>query len=172
MAGITELTGGKFGLNKVIIAKLKCFDRWFCNIIAFGGVDLRMNDFSTETAVCLRTLRYSVLIGVANAFYAPMIHIINCSQVFKKINRSSGVDLHIFRSDMSSCTAETFLFWGICIVVIGLRAENTYLVIQTWRMVKWFQYPCPDVCCYPWFEICCWQDFIEKIIARQKPQYI
>ena len=42
-----------------------------------------MNDFSTETAVCIRTLRYSVLTGVANAFYAPMIHIINCSEVLK-----------------------------------------------------------------------------------------
>ena len=46
--------------------------------------DLQMNDFSTETAVCLQTLHYSVLTGVANAFYAPMIHIINCSAVFTK----------------------------------------------------------------------------------------
>ena len=46
--------------------------------------DLRMNGFSTETAVFLQTLHYSVLTGVANAFYAPMIHIINCGEVFTK----------------------------------------------------------------------------------------
>ena len=46
--------------------------------------DLRMNGFSTETAVCLQTLHYSVLTGVANAFYAPMIHIINHNEVFTK----------------------------------------------------------------------------------------
>ena len=43
-----------------------------------------MLGFSTETAVCLQTLHYSVLAGVAKAFYAPMIHIINCSEVFTK----------------------------------------------------------------------------------------
>ena len=43
-----------------------------------------MNGFSTETAVCLQTLQYSVLIGVANTFYASMIHIINCSEVLAK----------------------------------------------------------------------------------------
>ena len=48
--------------------------------------DLRMNGifFFTETAVCLQTLHYRVLTGVANAFHAPMIHIINCSKVFTK----------------------------------------------------------------------------------------
>ena len=45
--------------------------------------DLRMNGFITETAVCLQTLHYSVLTG-ANVFYAPVIHIINCSEVFTK----------------------------------------------------------------------------------------
>ena len=44
--------------------------------------DLRMNGFSTETAVCLQTVRYSVLIGAANAFYAQIIHMITCSEVF------------------------------------------------------------------------------------------
>ena len=29
---------------------------------------------------------------------------------------------------------------------------KTYLVIQTWRMVKWFRYPCYDVGYYPWFK--------------------
>ena len=38
-----------------------------------------MNGFSIETTVCLQTLHYSVLTGVANAFSATMIHIINCS---------------------------------------------------------------------------------------------
>ena len=46
--------------------------------------DLRMYDFSTETAVCLQTLHYSVLIGAANAFYARIIHMITCSEVFAK----------------------------------------------------------------------------------------
>ena len=68
--------------------------------------DLRMNGFSTVTAVCLQTLHYSVLTGVANAFYSPMIHIINCSEVYKII-RISGVAPHIFRSDMSSGASET-----------------------------------------------------------------
>ena len=46
--------------------------------------DLQMNGFSKETAVCLLTLHYSVLTGVANAFYSPMINLINCSEVFTK----------------------------------------------------------------------------------------
>ena len=46
--------------------------------------DLRMNGFSTETAVCLQTLHYSVLIGAANPFYAQIIHMITCSEVFAK----------------------------------------------------------------------------------------
>ena len=43
-----------------------------------------MNGLFTETAVCLQTLHYSVLTGVANAFDGPMIHIINCSELFTK----------------------------------------------------------------------------------------
>ena len=46
--------------------------------------DLRRNGFSTEMAVCLQTLHCSVLTGVANAFYAPMILIINYNGVFTK----------------------------------------------------------------------------------------
>ena len=46
--------------------------------------NLQTNGFSKETAVCLQTLHYSILTGVVNAFYAPMIHIINCSEVFTK----------------------------------------------------------------------------------------
>ena len=46
--------------------------------------DPRMNGFPTETAVCLQTLHYSVLIGAAHAFYAQIIHMITCSKVFAK----------------------------------------------------------------------------------------
>ena len=48
--------------------------------------DLRMNSFSTQTAVCVQTLHYSVLTGVANTFYAQMIYMINCSEVFTKLS--------------------------------------------------------------------------------------
>ena len=47
--------------------------------------DLQMNGFSTETAVCLQTLHYSVLTAVGNTFFAPMILIINCSEVLTKL---------------------------------------------------------------------------------------
>ena len=33
----------------------------------------------------------------------------------------------------------------------SFTSGKTYLLIQTWRMVKWFQYPCHDVGCYPCF---------------------
>ena len=82
-----------------------------------------MNGFSTETAVCLH---YSVFAGVANAFYAQVIDMINYRSLYRgvyKIIRISGVDPHIFRSDMSSGTTETFLFAGRCIV-IALQAKN------------------------------------------------
>ena len=46
--------------------------------------NLRMNGLSTETAACLQTFDYSVLIGVANAFYAQIIHMITNSEVFAK----------------------------------------------------------------------------------------
>ena len=42
--------------------------------------DLRMTGFSTETAVCLQTLHYMV----AKAFYAQIIHMLTCSEVFAK----------------------------------------------------------------------------------------
>ena len=45
--------------------------------------DLSMNGL-VETAVCLQILHYSVLTGIAKAFYAPVIRIINCSEVFTK----------------------------------------------------------------------------------------
>ena len=97
--------------------------------------DLRMNGFSTETAVCLQTLHYSVLTGVANAFNNQMVHMINCSEVFTK----------------SSAFQETILihFVQICCIVLpkhfyfvgggemyccSFTSGKTYLVIQTWRM--------------------------------------
>ena len=87
--------------------------------------DLRMNRFSTETAVCLQTLHYSVLIGAANAFYAQIIHMITCSEGFAK---SSGFldSILVYSSYMSSGTAKKFLFGGRCIL-IALRAEKLTL---------------------------------------------
>ena len=74
--------------------------------------DLRMNGFSTETAVCLQTLHYSVLTGVANAFFAPMIHIIDSSEVFTKsfAFQESILIYSVQINRQVQCTAETFLF--------------------------------------------------------------
>ena len=72
--------------------------------------DLRGNGFSTEMAVCLQTLHYRVLTGVANAFYVPKIHNINCSEVFTK---SFTFQESILIYSVQICrqsTAETFLF--------------------------------------------------------------
>ena len=116
--------------------------------------DLRMNGFTTETAVCLQTLHYSVLICVANALYAQMIHMINCSEVFTK---SFAFQESILIYSVQICRQVPlniffffFFFGGGGCIVIALRAEKTYLAIQTWRMVKWFLYPCYDVGCYLW----------------------
>ena len=38
----------------------------------------------------------------------------------------------------------------------SFTSEETYLVIQTRRMVKWFRYPCNDVGCYSWY---CYKPF-------------
>ena len=32
----------------------------------------------------------------------------------------------------------------------SFTSRKTYLVIQTWWIVRWFRYPCYDVGCYPW----------------------
>ena len=88
-----------------------------------------------------------ILTSVANAFYAQMIHMINCNEVFTK-SSAFQESILIFRSDISG-TAETFLFSGRCIL-IALRAKKPYLVIQTWRIVRWFWYLCYDIGCYPW----------------------
>ena len=89
--------------------------------------DLRMNGFSTETAVCLQTLHYSVLIGAANAFYAQIIHMITCSEVFTKSPAFlDSILVYSGQIRMSSGIAEKFLFGGRCIL-IALRAEKLTL---------------------------------------------
>ena len=108
---------------------------------------LRMNGFSTETAGRLQTLQYSVLTGVANAYYAPMIHIINCSEVFTK---SFAFQESILIYSVQICRqVPPKHFWLREMYCYSFTSEKTYLVIQTWLMVKWFRYPCHDVDCYP-----------------------
>ena len=89
--------------------------------------DLRMNGFSTETAVCLQTLHYCVLIGAANAFYAHIIHMIICSELFAKSPAFlDSILVYSGQIRMSSSIAEKFLFGGRCIL-IALRAEKLTL---------------------------------------------
>ena len=97
--------------------------------------DPRMNGFSTETAVCLQTLHYSVLIGAAHAFYAQISHMITCSKVFAKSPAFLDSILVYCGQICRQVPPQKFLFGGRCIL-IALRAEKTYLVIQTWRIVK------------------------------------
>ena len=104
--------------------------------------DLRMNGFSTEIAVCLETLHYSVLTDVANAFYAPIIHIINCSEVFTK-SFAFQESIPIYSVQICRQVPPKHFYFERC------TSGQTYLVIQTWRMVKWFRYPYHDVGCYP-----------------------
>ena len=99
-----------FELGKYI-AELKCFDRRFCNITAFGGAHeyvrpLPMNMFD------LRPQKLQFVFKYFTTVY--------------KITGISEVDIHIFSSDMSSGTTEAFLFWRWCIV-IALRAEKLTL---------------------------------------------
>ena len=75
--------------------------------------DLRMSGFSTETAVCLQTLHYSVLIGDANEFYAQMIHIFNYSEAFTKstaFQESIRLEYIPFRNVVRN--RQNILFWG------------------------------------------------------------
>ena len=86
--------------------------------------DLQMNVFSSETAVCLQTLHYMV----ANAFYAQIIHMVTCSEVFAKspafldsiLVYSGQIKNYIVRY-----RRKDFVF-GRCII-IALRAENLTL---------------------------------------------
>ena len=74
--------------------------------------DLRINVFSIETAVCLQTLDYSVLIGVANAFYAQIIHMITCSEVFAKSPAFLDSILVYFGQICRQVPPESFCFGG------------------------------------------------------------
>ena len=94
--------------------------------------------FSQKLQFVFKHFTTVILIGVANVFCGQMIHMINCSEVFAKSSAFQELELCIFRSDMSSGTAETFLFWRTCIVIALLVKPDTcktYLVIQTWMMV-------------------------------------
>ena len=102
--------------------------------------DLRMNGFSTETAVCLQTLHYSVLIGVANAFYAQIIHMITCRRCLQNhshfLTRSSYIPVrYVVRYRRKVFVLEEMYSYSF-------TSGKTYLVIQTWRIVKCFRYPC------------------------------
>ena len=80
--------------------------------VPINNYDLRMNGFSTETAVCLQTLHDSVLIGVVNAFYTQIIHVITCSEVFAK---SPAFLDSIFVYSGQICRQvppKRFCFWG------------------------------------------------------------
>ena len=74
-------------------------------------------------------------------------HFINCSEVFTIPShfwsRSSCIPFRCivrYRRNifvLSEMYCNSFTSW------------KTYLVIQTWRTVKWFRYPCHDIGCYP-----------------------
>ena len=75
----------------------------------------------------LQTLPYSVLIGAANAFYAQIIHMITCSELFAKSPAFlDSILVYSGQIRMSSGIAEKFLFGGRCIL-IALRAEKLTL---------------------------------------------
>ena len=97
--------------------------------------DLRMNGFSTETAVCLQTLHYSVLIGAANAFYAQIIHMITCSEGFANHPHFSTRSSYISVRYVVRYRRKVFV-WGE-MYSYSFTSGKTYLVIQTWRIVKW-----------------------------------
>ena len=74
--------------------------------------NLQMNGFSTKTAVCLQTLHNKILTGAPSSFYAHMIHIINCSEVFTK---SSTFPESILIYSVQICCQvppKHFCFWG------------------------------------------------------------
>ena len=74
---------------------------------------------------------------------------INCSEVFIKASAFQESTHIVSVQICRQVPPKDFLLSSRCIV-IALRAEKTYLVNQTWRMVKWFRYPCYDVECYHW----------------------
>ena len=95
--------------------------------------DPRMNGFSTETAVCLQTLHYSVLIGAANAFYAQIIHMITCSKVFAK-SPAFLDSILVYSGQIGQLPPKVFV-WGE-MYSYSFTSGKTYLGIQTWRIVK------------------------------------
>ena len=96
--------------------------------------DPRMNGFSTETAVCLQTLHYSVLIGAANAFYAQIIHMITCSEVFAKSPAFLDSILYIPVRYVIRYRRKVFVLGEM--YSNSFTSGKTYLLIQTWRIVK------------------------------------
>ena len=74
--------------------------------------DLRMNGFSTDTAVCLQTLHNCVLTSVANAFYAQMIHMITCSEMFAKSSVFLGLILVYFGQICRQVPPKSFVLGG------------------------------------------------------------
>ena len=83
--------------------------------------DVRMNGVSIETAVCLQTLHHSDSYRCCRCCQRILkTTVVRCLQNQIRI---SSVDSHIFRSNMSSGTAEIFLFWGRFIFIV-LRAEK------------------------------------------------
>ena len=65
--------------------------------------------------------------GAANAFYAQIIHMITCSEVFAK--SPAFLDSILVYSGQI-CWREMYSY------IFTTAAEKTYLVIQTWRIVK------------------------------------
>ena len=94
----------------------------------------RMNGFSTETAVCLQTLHYSVLIGAANAFYAQIIHMLTCSKVFAK-SPAFLDSILVYSGQICRQVSPKSFVWGE-MYSYSFTSGKTYLVIQTWRIVK------------------------------------
>ena len=88
---------------------------------------------------------YSVLTVVANAFYAPVIHIFNCRCLQNHLHFRSRSSYHPFRYVFRYCRNSFVLREMYC---FSFTSGKTYHVIQTWRMVKWFRYPCHDVGSY------------------------
>ena len=89
-----------------------------------------------QTAVCLQTLHYSVLIGAANAFYAQIIHISLVVRFMQNhphfLTRSSYMPVRYVCRQVSP---KSFV-WGV-MYSYSFTSRKTYLVIQTWRIVKW-----------------------------------
>ena len=107
--------------------------KWFL-AVPINIYDPRMNGLSTETAVCLQILHYSVLIGAAHAFYAQISHMITCSKVFAKSPAFLDSILVYCGQICRQVPPKSFCFGGM--YSYSFTSGKTYLVIQTWRIVK------------------------------------